>query len=69
MKVINVNAEFFFKKINKENFEKLSNKQKYELALADDINFSIWDDIKSFECDLNSDLVNTENGFCYFLND
>lgn len=68
MKVINVNADYFEShKVN--DFEKLNDKQKYELALADDINFSIWDDIKSFECDLNSDLVNIENGFCYFLND
>ena len=40
MKVINVNADYFEShKVN--DFEKLNDKQKYELALADDINYQL----------------------------
>lgn len=58
---------FSVDKYNRTELEKMSDKEKYQLALSDDTDTAIWDDVKSFETDLNDDLVNIENGFVFFL--
>ena len=69
MKIINVDADFFYKN-NKEDFDKLTDKQKYDLALSKKSYFQVWDNIKSFQYALNYDnSVNIENGYVYFLTD
>lgn len=58
---------FSVDKYNRTDLEKMSDKEKYQMALADDTDTAIWDDIKSFETDLNDDLVDIENGFVFFI--
>lgn len=62
--------QIFFYKNNKEDFDKLTDKQKYDLALSKKSYFQVWDNIKSFQYALNYDnSVNIENGYVYFLTD
>lgn len=56
-------------KYMRSDLERMYDKRKYEIALSDDEYTMIWDDIYSFQGDLNDDNVDTENGFVYFIKD
>lgn len=51
----------------KESLDRLSDQELYNIS-REDKNVLIWDNLKVFQERMNSGLVDTENGFIYFIN-
>ena len=49
--------------------EEMTDKQRYETALADNENAIIWDDIDSFLTDLNDECISVNNMWVYKYNE
>ena len=47
--------------------DKLTDRQKWELALEDEVNVSIWDDLHSYNADFNDGLVSLEHFRIYVI--
>lgn len=51
----------------KESLDRLSDQELYNIS-REDKNVLIWDSLKVFQECMNSNLVDTENRFIYFIN-
>lgn len=58
-----VNGIEYFKNIVP--LDEMTPRQRYELALSDDENAMIWDDIDSFLTDLNDEYISVNNMWVY----
>lgn len=62
-----VNGIEYFKNIIP--LDEMTPRQRYELALSDDENAIIWDDIDSFLTDLNDECISVNNMWVYKYNE
>ena len=62
-----VNGIEYFKNIIP--LDEMTPRQRYELALSDDENAIIWDDIDSFLTDLNDECISVNNMCVYKYNE
>lgn len=62
-----VNGIEYFKNIVP--LDEMTPRQRYELALSDDENAMIWDDIDSFLTDLNDEYISVNNMWVYKYNE